>query len=137
MSDDLSKALYALPSQPPRTLPPVESPLQALKGPPVPKSLLQGSIEDLQDTIATLWTKNAALEAELFSYKTTLDDMDVPEGTPLEIKLMSPYGFIDENGRPFNWQAGTVISDVLEIADLKKRGADFIVTKDAPAPEAG
>ena len=42
---------------------------------------------------------------------------------PAKVRLVSPHGYIDENGRHRYWHGGDVISDPAEIALLMGRKA--------------
>jgi hypothetical protein len=42
---------------------------------------------------------------------------------PGKVRLMAPYGFIDENDRHRFWQAGDVVGDASEVELLIERGA--------------
>ena len=55
------------------------------------------------------------------------EEKPLPPGTPKKIRLLSPHGFIDDNGRARNWNAGDVISTGQEIALLVGRGAEHEV----------
>ena len=48
---------------------------------------------------------------------------DAASALPAKVRLVSPYGFIDENGRHRYWHGGDVISDPAEIALLIGRKA--------------
>jgi len=52
----------------------------------------------------------------------------VPGGTPQEIVLTQPYGFIDEHGANRSWPAGMTIQNPQDIALLIARGAAHTVT---------
>jgi len=52
----------------------------------------------------------------------------VPGGTPQEIVLTQPYGFIDEHGANRSWPAGMKIQNPQDIALLIARGAAHMVT---------
>ena len=50
-----------------------------------------------------------------------------PAGTPQEIVLTQPYGFIDEHGANRSWPAGMKIQNPQDIALLITRGAAHVV----------
>lgn len=52
----------------------------------------------------------------------------VPAGTPEEIVLTQPYGFIDEHGANRSWPPGVKIQNPQDIALLIARGAAHTVT---------
>ena len=103
---------------------------------------LQSQLTALAAQVASLTAAVAAKEAKIAELTsmavaagTLPNQAPVPEGTPLEIKLTSPYGYIDANGQNRSWLAGTVIKDRHEIALLAARKADHVVTQAAPPPE--
>lgn len=78
----------------------------------------------------------ADLEAEIAALKAAQAGPALPPppaGTPQEIRLTAPYGYVDETGRTRNWRPGEVITDPHEIALLVGRGATHEVTKPASA----
>ena len=51
-----------------------------------------------------------------------------PEGAPAPttIQLTCPFCYLDDNGASHFWQAGQVITDPAEIADLIEHGAEHV-----------
>lgn len=51
-----------------------------------------------------------------------------PEGAPLPatIQLTCPFGYLDDNDQNHFWQAGQIVTDPAEIADLIAHGAEHL-----------
>ena len=51
-----------------------------------------------------------------------------PEGAPAPttVQLTCPFGYLDENEHPHFWQAGQIVTDPAEIADLLAHGAEHL-----------
>ncbi len=98
-------------------------------------------IADLQTKVATLTAELSARDEQIAMFMASTaaggsvaNQLPVPDGTPMQIRLTSPYGYIDANGQNRAWLAGTVIKDRQEIALLVARKADHVVTEAAPPP---
>ena len=98
---------------------------------------LEEQLVGAQDYIKNIEAQAASLAQQLAAANGQPDATPVPAGTPAEIKLTSPFGYIDDAGRNRHWNAGEVIATGSEIANLIARGASHDVTKAAPPASAG
>ena len=89
---------------------------------------LRGELTKQGEQIATL---EAAAKAQAGP-----EAPPVPDGTPQEIMLTAPYGFIDDHGVNRSWPAGARVRNRTDVATLIARKADHTVTEGAPAPPA-
>jgi len=91
---------------------------------------LEATIASLRTDLAAQGTHIASLEAMAAAAAAAadIDAVPVPAGTPQEIMLTSPYGFIDEAGRNRSWLAGARIRNPSQVALLISRGAEHQVT---------
>jgi uncharacterized coiled-coil protein SlyX len=89
------------------------------------------TIEQTRVGLSAAEQKIAALEAAAAAAAAAQADPDavpVPEGTPKEILLTSPHGFIDAGGVNRFWPAGTRVNKPAEVALLVGRKAEHQVT---------
>ena len=59
--------------------------------------------------------------------ETAVDAEDIEDAEdaalPQRVRLVRPYGFIDEHGQNWHWHQGDVVGDPAQVALLIERGA--------------
>ncbi len=85
-------------------------------------------VKALDDALAAADAQIAALQAAARAAEKP-DAVPAPAGTPSEIQLTAPYGFVDDAGRNRSWPAGMKIASFGEVAMLIARGAPHTVTR--------